>query len=84
MDLDDAAKDREAKIVVAELSAKTERDSLFLEERARIGAQVADASAQAFDHQHKLNVARMQAMIQQSPTARTGWGRRLRINCVTR
>lgn len=48
-----AALDRETKISVAELGAKVERLELFLEERARVGAQAADVAAQASDQVHE-------------------------------
>lgn len=37
---DEAAKERETKLAIAELGAKVDRLSLFLEERARIGAEL--------------------------------------------
>lgn len=48
-----AALDRETKISVAELSAKVTRMELFLDERARIGAHLADAASQASDQLHE-------------------------------
>jgi hypothetical protein len=59
-----AALDRETKITVAELGAKVDRMALFLEERGRIGAHLADAQAQASDelHQHQqADLARVHA-----------------------
>jgi hypothetical protein len=47
-----AALDRETKITIAELGAKVDRLSLFLEERARIGAQQGDAQQAALDRAH--------------------------------
>lgn len=51
----DKAADREAKIAVAELGAKVDRLQLFLEERARIGSQIAGQQAQA----HEVGLAAM-------------------------
>lgn len=48
-----AALDREKAITVAELGAKVDRIELFLEERARIGAHLADAATQASDQLHE-------------------------------
>jgi hypothetical protein len=54
-----AAMDREAKLAVAELGAKIDRLTLFLEERGRIGAQLTDHAHEAtqseLDRQHELN-----------------------------
>lgn len=47
-----AALDRETRITVAEISAKAKDAALFYEERARIGAHLADAQAQASDELH--------------------------------
>ena len=53
-----AALDRETKITVAELGAKIDRLTLFLEERGRIGAQGQDQTHEigmaALEHQHAL------------------------------
>jgi hypothetical protein len=45
-------RDSETKIAVAELGAKVDRLQLFLEERARLGTQAADAAAQGRDAAH--------------------------------
>lgn len=52
-----AAADREAKIAVAELGAKVDRLSLFLEERARIGLQDATATQALHDRAHDVGMA---------------------------
>lgn len=54
----DAAQDREVKLAVAELGAKVDRLALFLEERARVGAQAHDVGMAAQAH--------AQAMAQQA------------------
>lgn len=51
-DADRAALDREAKITVAELSAKVDRMQLFLDERARIGSQQHEVGVSAADAAH--------------------------------
>lgn len=63
-ELDEKAKDREAKLAVAEETAKTERMDLFLEERKRIGARIDaieerlhDRTQRSHDRVHDLNVA---------------------------
>ena len=55
-----AAADRETKITVAELGAKVDRMQLYLDERARIGVQDADAAATAAEHQHEAGMSRME------------------------
>lgn len=47
-----AAADRETKLAVAELGAKVDRMTLFLEERARLGTQDHDAAQSELDRQH--------------------------------
>jgi hypothetical protein len=54
-----AALDRETKITVAELGAKVDRMSLFLEERARIGSQQHEAAMSVMDQQHQAEQAGM-------------------------
>ena len=53
-----SAMDREAKITVAELGAKIDRLTLFMEERGRIGAQLVDhthdATMNVLDHEQDL------------------------------
>lgn len=49
-----AALDRETKITVAELGAKVDRMQLFLEERARLGAQMHEATQNAMDRAHDV------------------------------
>jgi len=60
-----AAADRETKITVAELGAKVDRLALFLEERARIGTQIADQQHELgmtlVDHAHAREVTDRQA-----------------------
>lgn len=51
-DADKAALDREAKITVAELTAKVDRMQLFLDERARIGSQQHEVGVNAADAAH--------------------------------
>jgi len=55
-----AALDRETKITVAELGAKVDRMQLFLEERARLGAQQADAQQAALDRAHDVGMQAQQ------------------------
>ncbi len=47
-----AAMDRETKLAVAELGAKVDRLTLFLEERARLGSQAHDVGMAAMAHAH--------------------------------
>jgi hypothetical protein len=54
-----AALDRETKITVAELGAKVDRMALFLEERARVGAQQHEAALTMMDQQHEAAQAGM-------------------------
>lgn len=56
IDSDDRNKalDREQKIASSELSAKSERLDLFYEERARVGAQVADAGEADAQRRHEI------------------------------
>lgn len=63
--------DNETKIAVAELGAKVDRLSLFLEERARIGVQGHDASMAHAQSEHDLVMAQ-QAAAQQSALAAQG------------
>lgn len=51
--------DNETKIAVAELGAKVDRLSLFLEERARLGVQDHESSLAAHDAAHKAGLAAM-------------------------
>lgn len=73
-----AALDRETKITVAELSAKVERLSLFMDERARLGAQAHETALAAADasheqvmgdqqHQQTLDQQQQQADLQPPP-----------------
>jgi hypothetical protein len=55
-----AAMDRETKLAVAELSAKTERTRLFLEERARLGAQMEDATQAHLDRAHEVGMTALE------------------------
>jgi hypothetical protein len=48
-----AAMDRETKLAVAELGAKEERIRLFIEERARLGAQIEDATQEHLNRAHE-------------------------------
>jgi hypothetical protein len=66
-----AALDRETKITVAELGAKIERMELFLAERARVGAHLADMTAQATDqvHEHVQSELDRQHQAQQAAEA---------------
>ncbi len=50
----------ETKLAVAELGAKVDRLSLFLEERARLGAQQADAASQASAQAHDVGMGAME------------------------
>lgn len=50
----------ETKLAVAELGAKMDRLALFLEERARLGVQGADAHAQATDNAHDVGMAALE------------------------
>ena len=59
-DLQTTQMNNETKIAVAELSAKVERLALFLEERARIGAHIADTSSQMHAQAHELGIAAVQ------------------------
>jgi hypothetical protein len=52
--------DNETKIAVAELGAKVDRLSLFLEERARLGVQAQDGQQNALDRLHDVNLATLQ------------------------
>jgi len=52
-----AALDREVKLAVAELGAKIERMSLFLEERARLGAQSHEAAMAGDEYDHEAAMA---------------------------
>lgn len=54
---DQAAKDREVKIAVAELEAKVTRLELFMEERARLGSQQHDTAMAAADAGHEQLMA---------------------------
>lgn len=54
-----AALDREAKITVAELGAKVDRLQLFLDERARIGAQLHEETQGTMDRAHEAALAQM-------------------------
>jgi hypothetical protein len=47
------AKDRETKLAVAELGAKIDRLTLFMEERARVGADAHDTATAAADAGHE-------------------------------
>lgn len=58
-DAQQAAADRETKLAVAELGAKTERDQMFLEERARLGVQGHEAGIAALDRAHETGMAAM-------------------------
>lgn len=51
--------DNETKLAVAELGAKVDRLSLFLEERARLGVQEHDAGQAALDRAHEVGMSRM-------------------------
>ncbi len=69
---DEAAKDRETKITVAELGAKVDRLQLFLEERARIGSQAHETATAAADAGHDQMLAQQahdQALEQQQQAA---------------
>jgi hypothetical protein len=55
-----AAADRETKLAVAEEGAKVERMELFLEERARLGVQGADAAATVAEHTHEAAMSQME------------------------
>jgi hypothetical protein len=59
-----AARDSETKITVAELGAKVDRLTLFLEERARLGMQQQEAHEAAKDRIHDVNMARHAAATQ--------------------
>jgi len=50
-------RESETKITVAELGAKVDRLQLFLEERARLGVQAADAASQQHDAAHDIGMA---------------------------
>lgn len=52
-----AALDRETKLAVAELGAKVDRLTLFLEERARVGAQQHEMGLAAADAAHEKDLA---------------------------
>ena len=67
-----AALDRETKITVAELGAKVDRMSLFLEERARIGSQQHEAAMSVMDQQHQAEQA---GMGQQQEAQQAAYGR---------
>jgi len=54
-----AALDRETKLGVAELGAKVDRLTLFMEERGRVGAQLADAHQADLDRAHAVGLAGM-------------------------
>ncbi len=56
-DLQTTQMNNETKIAVAELSAKVERLALFLEERSRIGAHIADTSSQLHQSAHERGMA---------------------------
>ncbi len=62
---DNAAKDREVKLAVAELGAKTEREGLFMEERARVGAQSHEVGMAAATAAHDGILAAHDAETQQ-------------------
>lgn len=51
--------DNETKLAVAELGAKVDRLALFLEERARLGVQLHEASQAAHDRAHEAALAAM-------------------------
>jgi hypothetical protein len=48
-----AAMDREVKLAVAELGAKIDRIALFMDERARVGAQAHETGLKAMDQLHE-------------------------------
>ncbi len=50
----------EVKIAVAELGAKVDRLTLFLEERARVGVQAHDATQAEHDRAHEVGMAALQ------------------------
>lgn len=52
-----AAADRETKLAVAELGAKVDRMTLFLEERARVGTQQHEMAIAAADASHEKDLA---------------------------
>jgi hypothetical protein len=54
-----AQADRETKLAVAELGAKVDRLTLFLEERARLGVQDYEAHQSAVDRAHEVGMAAM-------------------------
>lgn len=60
-DADQAAKDREVKIAVAELGAKVDRLQLFMEERARLGSQAHEVGMAAMGNIHDQQQTAQQA-----------------------
>jgi hypothetical protein len=56
-----AALDRETKLAVAELGAKIDRLSLFLDERARVGSQQQDTQQASLDRAHEAAMAHADA-----------------------
>lgn len=61
-------RDNETKLAVAELGAKVDRLSLFLEERGRLGVQMADANEADAQRQHEVGMAHADAGTQAAAT----------------
>lgn len=59
--LEKSQRDNETKLAVAELGAKMDRLSLFLEERARVGMQTHEAQQDGAQHAHELAAAQLDA-----------------------
>jgi hypothetical protein len=59
VDLEKTRMDNETKLAVAELGAKVDRLTLFLEERGRLGVQAHDIGQAAMDHEHAKELAGM-------------------------
>lgn len=68
-DADEAAKDREVKIAVAELGAKVDRLALFLEERARIGDNAHETGMAAMTNVHDQQQSAADAQAQSAQSA---------------
>lgn len=66
-----ADKDREARIAIAEIGSKARDAALFYEERARIGAHLADAASQAAAelHEHQQAELARVAAVEQAQAA---------------
>lgn len=71
MDLEFKRTDNETKIAVAELGAKVDRLSLFMEERARLGVQAHEAALETAGAAHDINLSQQehQQMLEQGAQA---------------